>query len=89
MGDRSISVGGNATGSTLVSGDRNSVQTAFTVSSLPPPESVDIRAELTALRAVLPPRPSRWMFLLVKRQFAEPNQTEPKVLYFSQSTMGS
>lgn len=63
MGDRSVSIGRDATGNSIVTGDGNTVTTTVMQSSLPPPESVDIRAELAALRAILealdPPEPQR------------------------------
>lgn len=53
MGERSVHVGGNVTGSSVVTGDNNSVFTRYEAVQLPPPESVDIKAELAALREQL------------------------------------
>lgn len=50
--DRSIQIGGNATGS-LVTGDHNQVATTLTQVIPPPPEQVDIAAELAALRTLI------------------------------------
>ena len=47
--NRSVSIGGAVTDSTIVTGDNNAV----TKISLPIPETVDIRAELEALRLIL------------------------------------
>ena len=52
-GDRSVSIGGDATGSSIVTGDDNVVTTKYEQVTLPAAESVDISAELTALREVL------------------------------------
>ena len=48
--DRSISIGGNAVGSVLVTGDHNTVHSKVT---LPSAEDVDLRAELDAIRQLL------------------------------------
>lgn len=53
MGDRNVNVGGNVIGSSVVTGDGNVVTTTYTKTTLPPPESVDIGAEIGALRALL------------------------------------
>jgi hypothetical protein len=53
MGDRSVKVGGNVTGSSIVTGDRNTVTTTYTKTTLPPADSVDMKAEVAALRALL------------------------------------
>ncbi len=50
--DRSVHIGGNAQGNTFVIGGRNKVTTRTSI-QLPPAESVDIRAELAAIRAAL------------------------------------
>lgn len=50
---RSVSVGGNITGSAIVTGDSNTVSVQFQPASLPAPENVDIQAELTALKDIL------------------------------------
>jgi hypothetical protein len=49
MGDRSVSIGRDAIGSSIVTGDGNTVVTA----GLPAAGSVDMGAELTALRELL------------------------------------
>jgi len=46
--NRSVSIGGNVTGSAIVTGDRNVVKV-----TLPKPASVSIKDELAALRAIL------------------------------------
>lgn len=51
--DRSVRVGGDVTGSALVTGDSNTVTVQFQQASLPQPESVDIQAELKALQTIL------------------------------------
>jgi hypothetical protein len=52
VGERSISVGGDMIGSSAVTGDHNVVHTEHKA-SLPPAESVDIGAEVRALRELL------------------------------------
>jgi hypothetical protein len=52
MGDNTIKVGGNATGS-FVAGTENSVETAVTQVTLPDPSTVRIAEELAGLRAIL------------------------------------
>ncbi len=52
-GDRSVSIGRDARNTVIVTGDRNRVTQTLKRVSLPPPESVDIKAELAALRAAL------------------------------------
>ena len=52
-GDRSVSIGRDATGNVIQTGDRNVADLKFQQVTLPPPESVDIRAELAALRETL------------------------------------
>jgi hypothetical protein len=51
--DRSVQVGGSVTGSAVVTGDGNTVSVQFQQATLPAPETVDIQAELQALRAIL------------------------------------
>ena len=51
--DRSVRVGGNITGSSVVAGDHNIVNTRMTQHVPPAPESVDVKAELAALREAL------------------------------------
>lgn len=48
-----ISIGGSVTGSAITSGDGNTVSVTFQQASLPEPASVNIKAELDALREVL------------------------------------
>ena len=54
---RSIKVGGNVVGSTVIAGDQNTVKTVARVNyqqvSLPSPEDVDIKAEIDALKELL------------------------------------
>lgn len=50
---RNITVGGNVTNSALQTGDANTASIQFQQASLPQPESVDIQAELMALKAIL------------------------------------
>ena len=50
-GSRSVSIGGDATGNVIVTGDHNTV--SYQQANLPPASDVDIRAELAALRRVL------------------------------------
>jgi len=49
----SISIGGSATGNVFQTGDNNVASVQVTQTTLPPPNSVDIRAELTAIRELL------------------------------------
>ncbi len=51
--NRSVSIGGNVTGSAVLSGDHNVANVHFQPVSLPAPARVDIRAEFNALREVL------------------------------------
>jgi hypothetical protein len=51
--NRLVSIGGNVTGSAILSGDRNVANVQFQPVSLPAPESVDIRAELDAMHEIL------------------------------------
>lgn len=50
-GDRSVNVGGDAMGNIIQTGDRNTA--VLKPVTLPSPDTVDIRAELAALRQVL------------------------------------
>lgn len=52
MGERSISVGRDASGSAFVTGDQSTATTTYQV-RLPSPESVDIRTEVAALKGLL------------------------------------
>ena len=51
--DRSIQIGGHAAGNVLQTGDENTASVQYQRATLPPPERVDIRAELAALRELL------------------------------------
>ncbi|MEM9907485.1 MAG: pentapeptide repeat-containing protein [Cyanobacteria bacterium P01_D01_bin.44] len=51
--DLSISIGGNATGSVFQTGNENTANLTFQPVTLPPPETVNIQAELLALRNLL------------------------------------
>ena len=51
--DRSVNIGRDANGNVIQTGDRNVASVQYEQTTLPPPESVDMRAELTALREVL------------------------------------
>lgn len=51
--NRSVSVGGDATGNVFQTGDDNVASLQFTQTTLPPPESIDIKAELAALRELI------------------------------------
>ena len=51
--DRSVNVGGDVTGSALVTGNNNTISVQFQQASLPQPETVDIQTELKALQIIL------------------------------------
>ena len=51
--NRSVSIGGNMTGSTIQTGDGNTASVQFHQTTLPPAGSVDIKTELNALRDLL------------------------------------
>lgn len=51
--NRSVSIGGNVTGSAIVTGDSNTVSVHYQQANLPLPNSVDMGAELQALRKAL------------------------------------
>ncbi|MBW4695619.1 MAG: CHAT domain-containing protein [Lyngbya sp. HA4199-MV5] len=51
--NRSVSIGGNMTGSVIQTGDRNTASVQFHQTTLPPAKSVDIQAELKALQDLL------------------------------------
>jgi hypothetical protein len=53
MGERSVSIGRDAIGSQIATGDRNVLTQSGQRITLPPAESVDIRNELAELRAIL------------------------------------
>lgn len=50
---RSVSIGGSVTGSAIQTGDSNTASVHFKQATLPAPESVNIRAEVEALRSAL------------------------------------
>jgi len=49
-GDRSVSIGRDARNAVIVTGDHNTATLTLKRVTLPPPENVDIKAELAALR---------------------------------------
>ena len=51
--NRSVSVGGSVTGSAIVTGDSNTVSVEYRQTELPPPETVDMRSEIAAIREIL------------------------------------
>ena len=51
--NRSVSIGGNATGSAIITGDSSTANVNFQQVTLPEPASVNIEAELNALRDIL------------------------------------
>lgn len=51
--NRSVQIGGSVTGSAVVTGDNNTVSVQFNQANLPAPETVNIQAELQALRDLL------------------------------------
>ena len=53
IGNRSVSIGGNVSGSVLQTGDHNTASVHYQHAALPAPEQVDMRTELTALREAL------------------------------------
>lgn len=52
-GNRSVSIGGNVTGASIVTGDRNRVTTTLTQVQPPLAEEVDVVAEIAALRGLV------------------------------------
>jgi hypothetical protein len=50
--NRSVQIGGSVTGSPVVTGDSNTVSVQFQQASLPAPETVDIQAEIEALKEI-------------------------------------
>jgi hypothetical protein len=52
-GDRSVTIGGDASGNVIQTGDHNAASLSYEQVTLPPPEQVDVRAEIAALREVL------------------------------------
>ena len=53
MSGRNVSIGGNASGNIIQTGDRNTADLRFQKVQLPRPETVDIRKELDALQQLL------------------------------------
>jgi len=53
VSDRSVHIGGDAKGNVIQTGDHNVASVNYQQVSLPPAESIDIRAELAALREIL------------------------------------
>jgi phage-related minor tail protein len=51
--NRSVSIGGNVTGSNIVTGDQNTVSLSYQSVPLPDPQSVDMQVTLTAIRELL------------------------------------
>ena len=51
--DRSVSIGSSVTGGAIQTGDSNTANINFQQISLPEPESVNIQAEINALRKIL------------------------------------
>jgi|SRR5690242_20008135 hypothetical protein len=53
MSGRNVSIGGNASGNIIQTGDHNTADLRFQKVQLPRPETVDIRKELDALKQLL------------------------------------
>jgi hypothetical protein len=53
MGERSVTIGRDAIGNQIVTGDQNMVSSTGQRITLPAPETVDIQSELAELRAIL------------------------------------
>jgi hypothetical protein len=53
MGDRNVTVGGKVVGSAIITGDNNTTDVRYRQAALPPAHSVDIQAEVVALRQLL------------------------------------
>jgi len=53
MGDRNISIGGNATGNAFATGDHSTATVDYKKAVLPPAATVDINAEIKALQQLL------------------------------------
>lgn len=51
--DRSVKIGGDAKGNVIQTGDNNKANLTYQEAPLPPPESVDIHAEVAALKELL------------------------------------
>ncbi len=52
-GDRSVHIGGNAEGNIIQTGDRNRATLTYERVQFPPPQDVDLQAELAAVRELL------------------------------------
>ncbi len=52
-GHRSVTIGGNASRSQIIAGNGNVIHASYEKTTLPPPESVNIVAELASLRSQL------------------------------------
>jgi ABC-type transporter Mla subunit MlaD len=53
MGERNVTIGGNVSGSAVVTGDQNTTEVRYQRAVLPPAASVDIRAEIGTLAQLL------------------------------------
>jgi putative heme degradation protein len=53
MSGRNVHIGGNAVGNVIQTGDHNTAALRYKKVQLPPPEKVDIRGELEALKQLL------------------------------------
>jgi hypothetical protein len=53
MSGRNVHIGGNAVGNVIQTGDHNTAELRYKKVQLPPPEKVDISAELEALKQLL------------------------------------
>lgn len=73
----SIQVGGSVTGSALTTGDRNIVSVQFQQAALPPPETVNIQAELKALQLILADLNDPVAAGVAQKLEQEANQPEP------------
>jgi hypothetical protein len=51
--NRSVTIGGNAQGNIIQTGDHNTASLDYKQVQLPPPETVDLQAALKAMRALL------------------------------------
>lgn len=82
---RSISIGGNVTGASIVSGDNNRVTTTVTQVQPPPAREVDVAAEISGLRdvmsrmAVAEPDRLKWALVDANEEAAKPEPDKGKV----------
>jgi hypothetical protein len=53
MSGRNVNIGGNAVGNIIQTGDHNTAELRYKKVQLPPPEKVDIRGEIDALKQLL------------------------------------